>query len=71
MVAVFLLQHYYEVENLEETKIIGIYSTKEKAEVIIRKYQELPGFKLYPGGFYIDEYNLDEDNWTEGFINVG
>lgn len=70
MVSVFLLQHNYEVENLEETKIIGIYSTREKAEVIIRKYQGLPGFKLYPDGFYIDEYNIDEDNWTEGFINV-
>ena len=27
----------------------------------------LPGFRRYPDGFVIDEYQVDEDKWTEGF----
>ena len=54
---VFLLQHSYEIGEIEETKIIGIYSSREKAEQVIEKYKKLPGFKEYPDTFYIDEYD--------------
>jgi hypothetical protein len=68
----FILQHSYEWEHqgetIEETKLIGIYSTREKAEQIIEKYKILPGFKKHPlNCFYIDELKLDEDHWKEGF----
>ncbi len=68
--SVFLLQHSYEIDNYEETKIIGIYTSKNKAELVIQKFQTLPGFKEFPECFYIDEYKLDEDNWLEGFIKI-
>jgi len=70
MKSVFLLQHSYEVDSYEETKIIGIYSSKNHAEIVIRRYQTLPGFKDFPDCFYIDEYELDKDNWVEGFIKI-
>ncbi|WP_446430527.1 DUF7336 domain-containing protein [Paenibacillus chitinolyticus] len=35
MITVFLLQHSYEWNENENTKIIGIYSSKEKAEAVI------------------------------------
>lgn len=69
MYSVFLLQHSYEVNEIEETKIIGIYSTKEKAEKIIDKYKELVGFKDHPNCFFIDEYKVDNNYWEEGFIS--
>ncbi|MDQ1236450.1 hypothetical protein QE450_003948 [Paenibacillus sp. SORGH_AS306] len=69
MIKVFLLQHSYEVNGVEHSKIIGIYSSREIAEFTIIKYKKLPGFKDYPYEFFIDEYELDEDNWEEGFVS--
>ncbi|MCY9593663.1 hypothetical protein PC41400_08830 [Paenibacillus chitinolyticus] len=68
MITVFLLQHSYEWNENENTKIIGIYSSKEKVEAVIEKYKELPGFKEFPNDFYIDAYRVDENEWTEGFM---
>lgn len=48
--------------------MIGVYSSKEKAEEVVGKYKKLPGFRYYQDGFNIDEYVVDRDNWTEGFI---
>lgn len=70
MKSVFLLQHSYEQGECEETKIIGIYSTRKKAEETIEKFKGVTGFKDYPDSFYIDEYELDEDNWVEGFVTM-
>jgi homoserine kinase type II len=70
MKSVFLLQHTYEYDDCEETKIIGIYSSRERAEKVVEKYKELPGFKHYPDCFFIDEYDIDEDNWQEGFFKA-
>lgn len=68
MKTVFLLQHSYEVNEIEYTKVIGIYSTRNKAQEVISTYKELPGFKEYPEDFYIDEYHLDKNEWEEGFL---
>ncbi len=70
---VYLLRHTYEYgEEMEheETKIIGIYSSREKAEEVIKRFVLLPGFKNYPEEYFvIEEYLLDKDMWwTEGFI---
>lgn len=69
MITVFLLQHSYEVNRVENSKIIGIYSSREIAESIIIKYKKIPGFRNYPNEFFIDEYKLGEDNWEEGFVS--
>lgn len=71
MKTVFILQHSYEVGDngeYDEIKFIGVYSSREKAEVVVEKYKNLPGFKDYLNGFHINEHEIDKDNWTEGFI---
>ncbi|HHX58141.1 MAG TPA: hypothetical protein GX710_09010 [Clostridiales bacterium] len=76
MYYVYLVQHsrpivndeYNESDDVYDTKIIGIYSTKEKANIVIKRYKTLEGFCDYPNNFYIDKYNIDEENWKEGFI---
>lgn len=70
MKSVFLLQHVRELDGDEDVKIIGIYSSKMKAEQIIKEYIKLPGFKDYPDSFCIDEYEIDQNNWGKGFITV-
>ncbi|GMA99469.1 hypothetical protein [Pelosinus sp. IPA-1] len=45
MAIVYLLQHSYEIETksgiFDETKLIGIFSSKEKAEKAIKKFLDL------------------------------
>ena len=74
MVKAYLLQHSYEKEigedlKVDETKIIGIYSSYENAERVKEKFKSIKGFNRFSQDcFYIDEYNLDQDNWTDGFV---
>jgi len=71
---VYILQHSYEVGDdgqYDETKLIGVYSTREKAEQVIERYRMLPGFRDYPiGCFHIAKYEIDKDHWSEGFIKL-
>lgn len=67
---VYLLMHSYvqdESDFEDHSKIVGIYSSRENAQLAIERMQSLPGFSDYPEGFSIDPYKLDEDHWTEGF----
>ncbi|WP_441964432.1 DUF7336 domain-containing protein [Paenibacillus sp. TAF43_2] len=50
--------------------LIGVYSSLEKAESVVERYKALPGFRDYVDNFYINEHEVDKDNWTEGFIKV-
>ncbi|WP_421924584.1 DUF7336 domain-containing protein [Paenibacillus luteus] len=38
------------------------------AESVVERYKTLPGFRDNLDTFYIDEYEIDKDNWKEGFI---
>lgn len=70
MKTVFILHHSYELEGCGETKLIGAYSTKEQAELAINRLKDKNGFKYRPDAFEISEYELDQDNWTEGFATM-
>jgi hypothetical protein len=67
-VKVYILQHSYEIGDCTETKMIGIYSSGHVAELAIERLRSLPGFASKPDDFYIDEYQVDQDHWTEGFV---
>ncbi|WP_059171343.1 hypothetical protein [Bacillus sp. FJAT-27445] len=74
---VYLLQHSYEFNReycpneciIEETKTLGIYSSRKEAEkAIVEIYKDKPGFKNHPlECFHIDEYRINESFWVEGF----
>ncbi|MDB5736223.1 MAG: dihydroorotate dehydrogenase [Alphaproteobacteria bacterium] len=72
MTTVFQLDHVYEQYNGDdETKSLGLYSSREKAEQAIERYKSLPGFRQYPDAFVIYECTLDWDAaWTEGFSTM-
>ncbi|WML52220.1 hypothetical protein RCG17_22965 [Neobacillus sp. PS3-12] len=71
---VYVLEHSYEYEYegemFDEIKMIGVFSTKEKAEEVIEKYMTLPGFEDHPKEcFHIGKYEIDKiSGWEEGFI---
>ena len=68
---VYLLWHTSipDGEN-EDSKLIGVYSSRDQAEGALARICQLPGFSDNPSCFIIDIYNIDQDNWTEGFVTV-
>ncbi|MBV8563844.1 MAG: hypothetical protein JO273_00135 [Methylobacteriaceae bacterium] len=71
MNAVYTLFHEYEkAPGADETTLIGIYTTREKAEAALARVRDKPGFRDYPDGFDISEAVLDRDEWTEGFVRM-
>ncbi|WP_086723418.1 DUF7336 domain-containing protein [Streptomyces carpinensis] len=61
---------YIDEQDGDDAKLLGVYSTLEKAEERVRRARLQPGFADEPDCFVIDEYTLDEDEWTEGFVRV-
>lgn len=67
MTKIFVLQHEYELDDHDETKLIGVYSSRSEADAAVRRLRTQPGFSDHPNGFSIDAYSLDQDHWQEGF----
>ena len=71
MDAVFLLWHVQKFENGEDDeKLIGVYRSEDAAKDAIQRVAGKPGFVDQPNGFEICSYELDRDNWTEGYKMV-
>lgn len=76
MKKIYHLQHYYEYEiekyfKVDQVKMIGIYSSKEKAEEKLNLYKSIEGFKDHPKEcFYINESILGRCGWGTGFVQV-
>ena len=55
----YLLYHIRWIDdNFYDTKIIGIYSSYEKATNTINRYLHLPGFSEFHTGFHIDSFDI-------------
>jgi hypothetical protein len=68
---VYVLQHVHSVEDGEEdVKFIGVYSSRENAQAAIARLSQAPGFLDAPAGFHIDEYQIDKDQWVEGYSTL-
>ena len=71
-----LLRYVHELTDdsghHDEEKLIGVFSSAEKAEDTIQKYKNLERFREYPEScFEISAYEMDTQlNWKEGFSSV-
>jgi hypothetical protein len=71
MIDVYLLWHQRPLSDDEtDDKLLGVYSSEESARRRIRSASSVPGFADYPDAFTIDRYQVDKDEWTEGFVSV-
>ena len=71
MTKLYVLQHVHLLDGGEEdVKFIGVYSSRENAQAAITRLRQAPGFSDAPAGFHIDEYELDKDQWVEGYSAV-
>jgi hypothetical protein len=68
---VFVVQHVArEGEEAEDVEFIAAYSTRANAEAAVQRLRAQAGFRDFPDAFYVDEYPLDKDHWTDGFTTV-
>jgi hypothetical protein len=71
MTKVYSLHHTHTdklLDSGEDVKLIGIYSSEEKAKAAQLRAEKLEGFKNAIEGFEISVNILDNDEWTSGFI---
>jgi hypothetical protein len=67
----FALWHrYVDERGCDQDKLLGIYSTHEKAEEGLALLRDQPGFRDHPDGFEITDGIMDETYMREGFITV-
>jgi hypothetical protein len=52
----------------DDVKLLGVYSTRERAQDRIREARALPGFKDEPECFLISRSEVDKDDWGEGYV---
>ena len=64
----FVLLH--SLAETGKVKVIGIYSSRALAEAAQERTRLLPGFAEEPDGFTIQEYEIDNDHWSRGFIRL-
>jgi hypothetical protein len=55
----------------DDVKLLGVYSSREKAAARIKDAATLNGFREEPLCFYVSEYVVDQDHWPEGYVSVG
>lgn len=73
---VYFLQHAYipsgdEIEDDEEVKDLGVYSSREAAELAVERYKQKRGFRSYRHDFHIDRCALNYGSWETGFCVAG
>lgn len=72
MASVYVVQHVHSRDDVDDdVKFIGVYSSRENADAAVVRLSIQPGFSETLDGFSVDEYPLDQDQWTEGFIEEG
>ncbi|WP_316175784.1 hypothetical protein [Bradyrhizobium sp. SZCCHNRI1073] len=55
-------------ENDTDNKVIGVYSSAAEADAARKRKLQFEGFRDYPDCFVVDEYVVDRDAWSEGFV---
>jgi hypothetical protein len=68
---VFLLHHVHEFDDgHEDVKLIGVFSSRQKAQSVLDAVREQPGFRDLPAGFEINTQTLDQPSWLEGYVTL-
>ena len=50
-------------------RVIGVFSSKKKAEKAIKKLKNKKGFKRFPKSFMVSNLTVGSYGWVEGFIS--
>lgn len=67
---VYALEHIYTDKTHTDCKFLGYFDDMEKLEKAKENALQLPGFRMYPKGLVITEYQLNKIHWQNGFSSV-
>lgn len=70
---IYVLSHTHEWEDDHgDIKVVGHFSTREKAEAALKSVRLQPGFRDRPSSFEISEWPIDPDRleWAEGYVTA-
>ena len=66
---VWLLWHGDDIyDETPDAKLLGVYSSEELARERIGRCAQISGFRDHPEAFEISRYEIDRDEWTEGYV---
>lgn len=69
--SIYVLYHMLPLaDGEEEDRLIGVYSSKERAMQKQTSLRDQPIFRDAPDGFCIDQCALGKDCWTGGYVTV-
>ena len=54
----------------DDSKLLGVYSSRARVDQRIQEARLLPGFSEEPNFFYVQAATLDENEWPDGFVTV-
>ncbi|GAB4060152.1 DUF2283 domain-containing protein [Catellatospora paridis] len=60
----------WDEQSGDDIKLLGVYSSDQRAQERIEQTRDQPGFVDEPDCFLVTSYQLDEDHWTEGFVTI-
>ena len=68
---VFLVWHDHgPPDDSDNAKLLGVFSTRPLAEDRVARARTQPDFADHPDDFDIAEYEVDRDEWTDGFVEI-
>jgi len=73
MTTIYLLRHFDQEtdDDDDKEKIIGVYSTEERAMKALERLRDKPGFQERPNHWRIEQIILDKDSfWVDGFARI-
>jgi hypothetical protein len=56
-----------QVDDGDDVKLLGVYSSREAVDARIERARQSPGFRDHPDSFHVDAYVVDKDEWSSGF----
>jgi hypothetical protein len=57
-------------DDTPEAKLLGAHSSEELAQARTARCVDVPGFAEHPEAFEVTRYDVDRDEWTEGYVVV-
>ncbi|MFB6398339.1 hypothetical protein [Polymorphospora lycopeni] len=60
----------WDEQDGDDLKMLGVYSTEQKAQERIVLARSLPGFREEPNCFLVDRHTIDEARWDDGFVTA-
>ena len=68
---IYVLWHFRtDEQGCDHDKMLGVFSTRDKAQEALDFLRDKPGFKDYPDGFEILSGTMDKYGLKEGFVTV-